>query len=265
MMNTQLIDSHAHLTSQSVYPVVDALLGRARSAGIQAIVNICTDHDTLQRGLALAKRYPWVYNTAATTPHDVKEEGEVMFAEIEKAARDGLLVALGETGLDYHYFHSPLEKQQEFLRRYLRLALDCHLPVVIHCRDAFSDFFEILDQEYKINGEHGPGVLHCFTGTMEEAKEVVRRGWYLSLSGIVTFKKSEELRAVASMVPLDQLLIETDTPYLAPQSHRGKPNEPAFLFEVAQTIAVVKGLSVEKIIEETAKNAKKLFKITPPA
>lgn len=257
----RFIDSHAHLTSDTVYPDVDALLLRAQAAGIEAVINICTDLETLKRGVELAKRYPWVRNTAATTPHDVEKEGEAYFGEIAAHARSGQLVAVGETGLDYFYHHSPVEIQKTFLRRYLQLALECSLPVVIHCREAFVDFFAILDEEYKNGNRWAPGVLHCFTGTIQEAEQVIDRGWYLSLSGIVTYKKSEELRQTAKIVPLDQLLIETDTPYLAPQKHRGKTNEPAFLTNTAEVIAEVKGLSVAEVAQATANNAKRLFSL----
>lgn len=257
-MTLKYIDSHAHLTS-TVYPDVEAILTRAQSAGVEAIVNICTDVESLERGVELSKRYPWVYNAASTTPHDAEAEGEKVFSLIALYAREGDLVAVGETGLDYYYKHSKMEIQQHFLRRYLQLALACHLPVVIHCREAFSDFFQILDEEYVLEGRHAPGVLHCFTGTVAEAHQVIERGWYVSMSGIVTFKKSEELRAVAKIVPLSQMLIETDTPYLAPQSKRGKQNEPAFLPEIASVLAAVKGISAEEVAEVTSYNAKKLF------
>lgn len=251
-----MIDSHAHLTSDALYPHVDDLLQRARGAGIESIVNICTDPITLERGLELQMRYPWVYNAAATTPHDVEKEGESAFEVMAKAARTKRLVAVGETGLDYYYEHSPKELQKEFTRRYLALAAECHLPVVIHCRDAFADFFQLLDA-----AEAVPGVLHCFTGTVDEAQEVIKRGWYVSFSGIVTFKKSELLRDAARIVPLENLLIETDAPYLAPQKHRGKQNEPAFIQETAKLLAEIKQVSVEQLITTTQNNAKKLFKI----
>lgn len=209
----------------------------------------------------LAKTYPWIYNTAATTPHDVAKEGEAVFPLIEKHAKAGDLIAIGETGLDYFYEHSSRELQQHFLRKYLHLALECRLPVVIHCREAFADFFSILDAEYAVGGKHAPGVLHCFTGTEAEAEEVLKRGWYLSLSGIVTFKKSTTLKEVAKLVPLEQLLIETDTPYLAPQSYRGKVNEPAYIMETAAVIADIKGVPVEKVAQATCLNACRLFKI----
>jgi len=255
------IDSHAHLTSDQLFDDIEGLLERAQKAQISAVVNICTDLKTLERGVQLSKENPWIYNAAATTPHDVEKEGEQVFGVMAQHARSGLLVAVGETGLDYHYHHSSPEIQKHFLRKYLHLALECRLPVIIHCREAFADFFEILDQEYKIGQQHAPGVLHCFTGTISEAEQVIARGWYLSLSGIATFKKSEELREVAKLMPLEQLLIETDSPYLAPQSHRGKVNEPAFLPEIAALIASLKNITVEEVARVTTSNAKKLFKI----
>jgi TatD DNase family protein len=211
----------------------------------------------------LADRHPCLFNAASTTPHDVEKEGESVFPIMVEHAKAGKLIAVGETGLDYHYEHSRRDLQQEFLKRYLKLALDCSLPVIIHCREAFEDFFKILDEHYRVDGRYAPGVLHCFTGTLPEAKEVINRGWFLSLSGIVTFKKSTELREVAKMVPLEQLLIETDSPYLAPQSKRGQQNEPSFVPEVAAVIAFVKGISVEEVAEATAYNAKKLFGLAP--
>ncbi len=254
-----LIDSHAHLTSPTIFDQVDLLLERAQRAGIKGIVNICTDPLSLERGIALSKRYPWIYQAAATTPHDVEKEGEQVFEIIATCARQGLLKAIGETGLDYYYKHSDYEIQKKILRRYLHLALECRLPVVIHCREAFKDFLEILDAEYQINGRHAPGVLHCFTGTMQEAEEILKRGWMLSLSGIVTFKKSLDLQEIGRQIPLGQLLIETDTPYLAPQGFRGKQNEPSFLVETARFIADLKQISFEELARETAKNTSHLF------
>lgn len=252
------IDSHAHLSGETAYPEVDGMVERALKANVTKIVNICTDAASLEKGLLLSRKYPFIYNTASTTPHDVAIEGEALFPLMEKHARAGDLVAIGETGLDYHRHLDSKKVQIDFLKRYLHLAAECNLPVVIHCRDAFSDFFEILDAEYPKNQT---GVLHCFTGTIEEAKEVIKRGWTLSLSGIVTFKKSEELREVAKLVPLNQLLIETDTPYLAPQKMRGKMNEPSFVVETAAVIADVRGISLEELSFATSENAKKLFRL----
>lgn len=255
-------DSHAHLTSETVYADIGGLLDRAQAAGVRQIVNICTDKLTLERGLVLSQTHPWVYQAGATTPHDVEKEGEEMFEHFAAGARNGQLHAVGETGLDYYYEHSNREVQKQFLRRYLHLALECQLPVVIHCREAFSDFFEILDAEYAVQGKIAPGVLHCFTGTISEAEEVIKREWMLSLSGIVTFKKSLGLQEVAKMVPLENLLIETDTPYLAPQKHRGKANEPAFVSETAAFIANLKGISLEELVVATQNNACRLFQVS---
>jgi TatD DNase family protein len=255
----QYVDSHAHLTSPEIYPLIHEVLPRARETGVRAVVNICTDPENLKKGLLLSNEFSWIYHAAATTPHDVEKEGDLSFPFIADCARKGLLAAVGETGLDYYHHHSPITTQKKFLVKYLQLALECSLPVVIHCREAFSDFFEILDANYAIQGKHAPGVLHCFTGTLKEAHQVLERGWFLSLSGIVTFKKSEGLRDVARMVPLNQLLIETDTPYLAPQSRRGKVNEPAFLPETAAVIAEVKGVSLQEVAAATAANACQLF------
>ncbi len=248
-------DSHAHLTSPEVVNEADEVINRALRASVNGIVNICTDRASLEAGLALAKKHPQVFNAGATTPHDVLKEGEELFPLFEKHARQGDFVAVGETGLDYYYDHSPRELQQEFLRRYLKLATSCKLPVIIHCREAFADLFRILDEAYT-----GPGILHCFTGTAEQAREVVARGWFVSFSGIVTFKRSDALREALKEVPLSQLLIETDTPYLAPQSRRGQKNEPSYLPEIAQLIAQVKGLSVETVAKATYENAELGFR-----
>jgi len=251
------IDSHAHLTVPALCEHLAEVLDRAQKSGVKKIINICTDEESLKQGLELHKKYPWIYLTAATTPHDVEKEGEHFFPLVEAAAQRGDLVAIGETGLDYFYEHSDRALQQHFLLQYFALAKKYHLPLIFHCRDAFADLFALADLHYK----EAPALLHCFTGTLEEAEEVVRRGWYLSLSGIVTFKKSEALREVAQKVPLDRLLIETDAPYLAPQSQRGKRNEPAFLIETAECLAKLKGLELEEFARITAENACKFFSL----
>ena len=218
-------------------------------------MNICTDQLSANRGLKLAQDYPCIYNVGATTPHDVERLGELDFVFFEKLAKDKKLVAIGETGLDYYYEHSPRDLQKNYLSRYFSLATACNLPVVIHCRDAFDDLFAIADDEYA--GK--PLLLHCFTGGKQEAKQALDRGWKISFSGIVTFKKSESLRETALYVPLDAILIETDSPYLAPQSKRGQINEPSFLVETAERVALLKGLSLEAFAKATVQNAKAFF------
>lgn len=253
-----MIDSHAHLTSDELYPEIKDIVKRAHKNGLEKIINICTDLKTLERGIALHKEYPWVYNAGSTTPHDVESEGEKYFSHFSDAAKKGLLVAIGETGLDYHYQHSPREKQQEFFIRYIKLALENDLPLIIHCRDAFDDFFKIIDRFYP---KKRRGVLHCFTGTMEDAKKLIEREWLISFSGILTFKKSYELREIAKKTPLENILIETDAPYLAPQSMRGKKNEPSFILETAHMITELKSLPLKEVLEKTTQNADALFKL----
>ena len=248
-------DSHAHLTSPELCADADAIVRRAEAAQVTRILNICTGRASLSAGLALAERHPSVRNSGATTPHDVEKDGEADFPIFAEAARAGKLAAIGETGLDYHYEHSPKALQRQFLIRYLQLALDCSLPVIFHCRDAFADLYAITDEHYRAGS---PAILHCFTGTAAEAEESLRRGWFISFSGIITFKKSEALREVVRIVPLSQMLIETDAPYLAPQSRRGQVNEPAFLPETARLIAQIKQVSVEEVAQATSQNIEKM-------
>ncbi len=251
------VDSHAHLTGDELFAEADQMVDRALIAHVGTILNICTDKASLERGLELSKRYPHVFNAGAVTPHDVDLIGETDWPFFEEAAKKGLLNAVGETGLDYYNANAAPELQKEHLKRYLRLARECNLPVVIHCREAFEDFFSIYDEEAK----GLPGQLHCFTGTMEEAKGVIERGLFLSFSGILTFKNSHALREVAFFAPLEKIVVETDTPYLAPQSKRGKRNEPAYVTEVVEMLAQLKGLPVDRVAEITTTNAKKLFNI----
>lgn len=231
---------------------------RAQQAQVNRIVNICTDPETLKRGFDLEKRYPIIRNAGATTPHDVEKEGEEAFEVFERAAKEGLLVAIGETGLEYYYKELDREIQKKFLIRYLRLAQETKLPVIFHCREAFRDLFAIADGEYP---KELPAILHCFTGSREEAEGVISRGWYLSFSGIVTYKRSEALRDVARWAPLDRILIETDSPYLAPQTKRGKENEPSYILETAKVVAESKGIDLEAVAQASFENGCKLFRM----
>lgn len=250
-------DSHAHLTCDPAFDQLDELLKRAKESKVNRIINICIDKLSLERGFVLAEQETWIHNVGATTPHDVEKEGALYFPLFEMAAKQGRLVAIGETGLDYYYEHSPKELQQTFLKKYFSLAEECLLPVVIHCRDAFDDLYAIASECFS----KGRAVLHCFNGTMQEAEVALERGWMVSFSGIVTFKRSEALREVAKEIPLNQLLIETDTPYLAPQTKRGKMNEPSFILETAQMIAKLKGIPFEEVGKITSNNAVKFFNL----
>jgi len=249
------IDSHAHLSSEELFPKWKELQQRAHMAGIEAIVNICTDELSLQQGRKLQGGSLPVYLTAATTPHDVEKEGDSFFPLVEQAAHHQELIAIGETGLDYYYEHSPKELQKEHLLRYFHLSVQTNLPIIFHCRNAFADLFSLSDLSYAKK----PALIHCFTGTIEEAKQALDRGWYLSFSGILTFKKSENLRQVAKYAPLDRILIETDAPFLAPQTKRGKENEPSFLPETAYTLSLVKDLPLDTLAEQLKANTRAFF------
>ncbi len=249
------IDSHAHLGSDEIFSSIEEIRVRASNAQVEAIVNICTDIKTLERGIALKNGTPSVVLAAATTPHDVEHEGESFFTFVEKAIRDNHLVALGETGLDYYYEHSPKDLQKKFLVKYFELAKRSQLPLIFHCRDAFADLFSLAKAEYK----QGSALVHCFTGDLQEAKQALDFGWLVSFSGIITFKKSHLLREVVEYIPLDRILIETDSPFLAPQSKRGNKNEPSFIVETAEAISVIKKISLDEVALATKNNARAFF------
>ncbi|CRX38904.1 TatD family hydrolase [Estrella lausannensis] len=253
-------DTHAHIASEALFAKADELIAEALAHNVSAIVNIATDSESLSRGFLLQQQHPGlVFNTAAVTPHDSGTFSEETFSYFSKSAKEGKLVAVGETGLDYHYMHASKEIQQNIFSRHLKLAIESDLPIIIHCRDAFSDLFAMLDSEYLPKKRAFPGIMHCFTGTLEEAKEACERGFLISFSGIVTFKKSVGLKEVAKWVPLDRLLIETDSPYLAPEPFRGKTNQPAYIGKTAEMIAALKGITVEKVAEITWENSMKVF------
>lgn len=253
-----LIDSHAHLTSSAfTSKEVEAMIQRALDSGVESIINIATTNESLKTGLELQKIYPFIKNAAATTPHDVQKEGEFAFDYFEKEALNQQLVAIGETGLDYYYEHSDRICQQTYFIKYLDLAKRTSLPVIIHCREAFKDLLAIIDSHFA----QKPFLIHCFTGSIEEAKAVFDRGGMISFSGMVTFKKSLEIQEVARMAPLHSFLIETDTPFLAPVPYRGKVNQPAYVVEVAKMVAHLKGLSLETIATSTLSNTKRFFNI----
>lgn len=250
------IDAHAHLSSAQLREGLPELLERARGAGVFSVINVATDPEELAHALGLHEQFPWVYPAVATPPQDVSEAARAHFPLFAEEARAGRLIALGETGLDYLIPGADRALQQEFLHLYFELATECNLPLIFHCRGAFGDLLAHIDEGYR-----GPFMVHCFTGTLAEAEGVIARGGYVSLSGILTFKRAEELRGVAEALPLERILIETDSPYLAPQSHRGEVNEPAYVLETLGVLAQLRGLSREECAELTATNARSLFRL----
>ncbi|HEX8114041.1 MAG TPA: TatD family hydrolase, partial [Kofleriaceae bacterium] len=253
-----LIDSHAHVDG----PEFDAdradVLARARAAGVQRIVVIGAvgSPDSAERAVALAERDPEIWATVATHPHDAAQMTPAWWEVHERLARHPRVVAVGETGLDYYYDHSPRDVQQAAFARFIELARAVGKPVVCHIRDAHDDARAILRA-----GNVTDCVIHCFTGTPDDARAYAELGYYVSFSGIVTYKTAQALRDAVPRVPRDRLLIETDCPYLAPVPRRGKRNEPAFLPHTAEVVARCSGLSFEDLAEVTTRNACRVFRL----
>ncbi len=256
-----LVDSHCHLDFPDFADELDAVVARARTAGIGRMVTISTRVKRLPQLLDLAMRFPDVYGSVGTHPHNAHEELDVTAQELVALAAHPRVVAIGEVGLDYHYDKSPRAAQEQGFRTHIAAARASGLPLVIHSRDADDDMARILTEEA------GKGaftaILHCYTGGMELARQGVALGHYVSFSGILTFKKSDDLRAIAATLPADRILVETDAPYLAPGRHRGKRNEPAFVVETAKVLAQVRGVSFDEIARQTTENFFRLFAKVP--
>jgi TatD DNase family protein len=259
-----LIDSHCHLDFPDFADELDAVVGRARAAGIERLVTISTRVRRHAGLRAIADRFSEVYCSIGTHPHYAHEEAEITPGELVACSRAAKVVAIGEAGLDYHYDNSPRETQERGFRAHIAAARETGLPLVIHSREADDDTARILEEEA------GKGaftaVLHCFTGGRELARRAIALGHFISFTGILTFKKSEDLRIIAAELPHDRILVETDAPYLAPGKYRGKRNEPAFVVETAKVLAEVRGTSLETLAAQTTANFYRLFaKVPPPA
>lgn len=255
-----LIDSHAHIQGVEFVQDLHEVIRRARDIGVEKIIVVggAGDFSSNARAIELAESYSGLYATVGMHPHDAKEVGEEEFARLRALLKDPRVVAVGETGLDFYYDHSLRQVQIELFCRFIRLARETRLPLVVHNRDAHREVSEIVRREGQGDLR---GVIHCFTGDYEAAREFLDLGFYLSFSGILTFKNADSLRDVARRLPLDRILIETDSPYLAPVPHRGKRNEPAFVRFVAETMAQVRGIALEEVAEATSRNAQELFAI----
>jgi TatD DNase family protein len=256
-----LIDSHCHLDFEDFSSELDGVVARARAAGVERIVSISTRVRRQAGLLAIAERFPDVYCSVGTHPHQAHEEFDVTTADLVAAAHHPKVVAIGEAGLDYFYDYSPREAQAQGFRRHIAAARETGLPLVIHSRDADDDMAAILEQE---TGQGAfPAVLHCFTGGADLAKRAIALGLFISFTGILTFKKSEELRVIAAALPADRILVETDAPYLAPGRHRGKRNEPAFVVETAKVLAQTRNVTFDEIARQTTDNFFRLFSKVP--
>lgn len=256
-----LVDSHCHLDFPDFADELDAIVGRARDAGIGRMVTISTRVRQFAHLEAITRRFDDIYCSIGTHPHHAAEEPDVTVADMVKAAQGAKVVAIGEAGLDYHYDNSPREAQELGFRTHIAAARETGLPLVIHARDADADIARILEEETR-KGTF-PFVLHCFTGGAGLARRGVALGGYVSFSGILTFKNSQALRDIAASLPEDRLLVETDAPYLAPSPWRGKRNEPAYVAETARVLAETRKVSETAIAAATTANFFRLFTKVP--
>jgi len=251
-----LIDSHAHIDFPQFADDREAMLVRARDAGVGTLLAIGTGPgpEKLDAALPFAEQHDWIYTSVGIHPHEAKEVTPQHLDELARLAEHPKVIAWGEIGLDYFYDHSPRDVQATVFRSQMELAHTAKLPIIIHCRDAWDDCLALIEQHWRPTGL--AGILHCFTGTLDHAK----RG----LAGNSTYPKTQNIREVAKEIPLDRMLIETDSPFLAPQPYRGKRNEPAYVVEVAKTLATVRNLAPEEIAAATAANFRRLFRIARP-
>ena len=257
-------DSHAHIDGPEFDADRDAIIERAHAAGVTTILNVGTGDPhsgAFERAVELGRRYPSVYTAIGVHPHDARFYDDAAESRIKQLIETGeRVVAWGEIGLDFHYDNSPRDVQIEVFRRQLHAARECDLPVIIHTREAESETIELIRNNY--DGAARRGVFHCFSGSRELAERALALDFMISFSGIVTFRKAEDLREIAKKVPLDRLLVETDCPFLAPVPNRGKRNEPAFVVEVARCIAELRGLELDEIARVTTENFKRFLRLT---
>jgi TatD DNase family protein len=253
-----LFDTHVHLNAEQFNEDVEEVIERAKEAGLEYMVVVGFDRPTINRALELVEKYDFLYASVGWHPVDAIDMEEEDLQWIEELASHPKVVAIGEMGLDYHWDKSPKSVQQEVFRKQIQLAKRVKLPIVIHNREATQDIVDILREE---SAQEVGGIMHCFSGSAEVAQQCIDMNFYISLGGPVTFKNAKKPKEVAKEIPLDNMLVETDCPFLAPHPYRGKRNEPAYVRLVAQKIAEIKEISVEEVEEITTKNAKRLFGI----
>lgn len=252
------IDTHVHLNADQYEEDLQEVIDRALEANVKKMVVIGFDRITIERAMKLVEEYSFIYAVVGWHPVDAIDCTEEDLRWIEELAAHEKVVGIGEMGLDYHWDKSPKDIQQEVFRKQIRLAQKVKLPIIIHNRDATEDVIRILqEEEAYLTG----GIMHCFGGSVETAKQCIDMNFMISLGGPVTFKNAKKPKEVAAEIPLEYLLIETDAPYLAPHPHRGKRNEPALVPLVAEEIARLKGISVEEVAEATTKNAERFFNL----
>jgi len=258
----ELIDTHCHLTFEDLARDIEAVLERSSAAGVTEWITVGTDPQENRKAIEFAERFENMYAAVAIHPHDAKTVTADTIGQLKKLAQHNKVVAIGETGLDYHYDLSLHEDQRRVFAEHLEIAADLNLSVIIHCRKAFEETMEILQQ----HGQELKGVVfHCFSGSVEQAKVVLDYGFYISFTGVVTFKNAEKPRRVASMVPLDRLMLETDSPYMSPEPMRKqKVNEPALMIHTARFLADLKQVSFHEFAKRTTTTARDFFDLPKP-
>jgi len=254
----ELIDSHAHLDAAQFTSDLPQVLERARERGVKYIITVGTDLPSSLRAIEIAHRYPSVYASVGVHPHDANKVEETLLEKLAELTRQPKVVAIGETGLDYYRLYSPRLKQQQLFRNLIKMAKEVGLPLIIHQRHAPEELTAIMDQE---GGWEAGGVMHCFSGSEEYARLCLEKGFYLSFAGNITFPKATLLRKIARETPMKRILIETDSPYMAPLPYRGRRNEPSYVEIVAQKIAELKGLSLDQCGKALTANLQRIFKL----
>ncbi len=252
------VDSHAHLDDKKYDTDRHIMLMRARGKGVSGIINVGYDIPSSVRSVVLAEEYDFIFAAVGIHPHDAADADEAALEQVRVLADHPKVVAIGEMGLDYYRNLSPRDIQQKVFRAQINLAREIKKPIIIHDRDAHGDVMQILKEE---NAGTNGGVLHCFSGSVEMARECIKMGFYISIAGPVTFKNAAKICDVATAVPLDRLLIETDAPYLTPEPYRGKRNESAYVVCVGERIAELRGMPAEELAEAISRNARELFGI----
>lgn len=253
-----LVDSHCHLDFNDFEEDIADVIERARENGVNMILNAGNNLKELDNQLALSERFPFVYAAAGVHPHNASEYPNLQAEELIEHTRHKKVIGIGETGLDYYYDYAPRELQIKLLKEHIKAAQETGLPLIIHNRDSDEDMIEVLGEAYR--QKPFSGVIHCFSSSQKLADFALSIGFYISASGIITFNKSNELREIFATIPLDRLLVETDSPFLAPVPKRGKRNEPAFVLHTAEKLAQIRDLPLEKLAQITSDNFCRLFR-----
>ncbi len=250
----KIVDSHAHLYDEKFNKDRKEVIQRAKSAGIDSVIVPSEDTTSARKALSLSEEYPgFFYPACGFHPHVIKKFNA---EELEKELKTGEYIAIGEIGLDYHYDRDVIDEQKDVLRKQFEFAMKFNLPVILHVREAFSDIFNLIDEFEGLSG-----VFHCFSGGVEEVREVLKRDFYVSFSGIITYKNAKCIREAAKIVPLHRILVETDSPYLSPIPVRGKRNEPSFIVYVIDKLSEILRINKEQLMKTTYENTTRLFKL----